>query len=553
MTLMIMMTLRQNGKPVGDVELPPWAYNLGRGKGRSPEETFLAVNRAALESVHVSSSLHSWIDLIFGFKQKGREAIEADNLFFHLTYENAVSDEAVSRMDAVELQALETQVQEFGQCPAQLFSDPHPPRLVCPPTPPFESFYQRPGPSSSDEDDNALSLLGSIISAIDDDALKDKADSRPIQATSSSSKLLSSPPPLAPAASSLIEPPHESFAADLGDLGLLLKSAGMEQKASPSQLSPSLLDLLNDKARLKIEEVKISKDPINAVSISEEGLVTLACNNGIVLWLDDDGSRSQSIRLEGDLLSLSSLSSHSAMAIGSSLGVIHLLGEKGIVPHSWTAHDDSVCCLSSSRTSLFSSSYDCSVKTWDAEGVQKDEIREFESGIWALLACELTPDLIFTGTEEGLVESHDMRSPSGSRRIWASRASKDYIGGLALETNQHRIVVAAADGGLSVLDSRMAGAKVTSVKTSSPLRSLIYLDRQSFQPAALAGNERGLIEVLDSSGNLSSWALPSAAAEDITSIHGAINSMAYHNKNNQPLRIAIATESGSLIKIILCG
>ena len=35
--------------------------------------------REALESDHVSNNLHNWIDLIFGFKQQGQPAEEADN------------------------------------------------------------------------------------------------------------------------------------------------------------------------------------------------------------------------------------------------------------------------------------------------------------------------------------------------------------------------------------------------------------------------------------------------------------------------------------------
>ena len=61
--------------------LPPWA--------RNPED-FIRIHRAALESETVSASLHLWIDLIFGYKQRGEEAKKALNVFFHLTYEDKV-------------------------------------------------------------------------------------------------------------------------------------------------------------------------------------------------------------------------------------------------------------------------------------------------------------------------------------------------------------------------------------------------------------------------------------------------------------------------------
>lgn len=50
---------RQDGRPLDNVTLPPWA------KG-SPHE-FVRVHRAALESEYVSKHLHHWVDLIFGY------------------------------------------------------------------------------------------------------------------------------------------------------------------------------------------------------------------------------------------------------------------------------------------------------------------------------------------------------------------------------------------------------------------------------------------------------------------------------------------------------
>jgi hypothetical protein len=83
------------------VALPPWAH--------SPEH-FLQLQRAALESPTVSRSLHHWVDLVFGAKQRGPAALEADNVFYHLTYEGAVNIGAVD--NPVERKALVTQVGE---------------------------------------------------------------------------------------------------------------------------------------------------------------------------------------------------------------------------------------------------------------------------------------------------------------------------------------------------------------------------------------------------------------------------------------------------------
>jgi factor associated with neutral sphingomyelinase activation len=109
--------VRQNGRRVGDVTLPPWALDCGE---------FVRLQREALECAFVSERLHLWIDLIFGHKQRGPAAEAADNVFFWLSYESAVDLDAIG--DADRRCALQQQIAEFGQTPRQLFRSPHPNR-----------------------------------------------------------------------------------------------------------------------------------------------------------------------------------------------------------------------------------------------------------------------------------------------------------------------------------------------------------------------------------------------------------------------------------------
>ncbi|XP_014501021.1 BEACH domain-containing protein B isoform X2 [Vigna radiata var. radiata] len=124
--------VKQDGEPILDVGLPPWA------KG-SPEE-FIRRNREALESEYVSSNLHHWIDLVFGYKQRGKPAVEAANIFYYLTYEGAVDLETME--DDMQRAAIEDQIANFGQTPIQIFRKKHPRRG--PPIPIAHPLYFAP-------------------------------------------------------------------------------------------------------------------------------------------------------------------------------------------------------------------------------------------------------------------------------------------------------------------------------------------------------------------------------------------------------------------------
>ncbi|CAM9130173.1 unnamed protein product, partial [Hapterophycus canaliculatus] len=103
---------------VHDVRLPPWAKDAF---------DFVRIHRLALESEQVSQHLHHWIDLVFGYQQRGQEAVKATNVFYYLTYEGAVDLSLVK--DDCQRDAMEAQIRHFGQTPSQVLKEPHPNRL----------------------------------------------------------------------------------------------------------------------------------------------------------------------------------------------------------------------------------------------------------------------------------------------------------------------------------------------------------------------------------------------------------------------------------------
>ncbi len=110
------MGVKQDGERVNDVVLPAWAHKSAR--------LFIKHHRDLLESKYVSQNLHHWIDLIFGYKQQGEEAVAAYNVFHPLTYEGGIDIDSIT--DQVMKEATIAQISSYGQTPKQLFKKPHP-------------------------------------------------------------------------------------------------------------------------------------------------------------------------------------------------------------------------------------------------------------------------------------------------------------------------------------------------------------------------------------------------------------------------------------------
>ncbi|XP_077024529.1 lysosomal-trafficking regulator isoform X2 [Tamandua tetradactyla] len=114
--------VRQNGERVNHVNLPPWARNDPR--------LFVLIHRQALESDYVSQNICQWIDLVFGYKQKGKASVQAINVFHPATY-FGMDVSAVE--DPVQRRALETMIKTYGQTPRQLFYSAHASRAASKP------------------------------------------------------------------------------------------------------------------------------------------------------------------------------------------------------------------------------------------------------------------------------------------------------------------------------------------------------------------------------------------------------------------------------------
>lgn len=100
------------GEPIEDVELPLWCRDASH---------FSETMRDCLESDVVSATLHQWIDLVFGFKQRGDAALRCDNWFPDESY----MVDWFSVKNSTEKEAIETLIKQFGQVPNQLFLTPH--------------------------------------------------------------------------------------------------------------------------------------------------------------------------------------------------------------------------------------------------------------------------------------------------------------------------------------------------------------------------------------------------------------------------------------------
>ena len=73
------MGVRDDGKEVNNIDTPC---------KNNPYE-FIQVMKTVLENGHISSTLANWIDLIFGYKSRGKDAESANNIFKEMAYQDS--------------------------------------------------------------------------------------------------------------------------------------------------------------------------------------------------------------------------------------------------------------------------------------------------------------------------------------------------------------------------------------------------------------------------------------------------------------------------------
>ena len=104
------MDTNKNPKLVQDVDMPLWANNNAYN--------FVEKHRELLESKEVSNEITEWFNIIFGYKQKGKEAKKIGNYFIKQTYEDF---EEIHKKATKNEKIYQCRMVEFGVTPNQLF------------------------------------------------------------------------------------------------------------------------------------------------------------------------------------------------------------------------------------------------------------------------------------------------------------------------------------------------------------------------------------------------------------------------------------------------
>lgn len=476
---------RSSGAPLGDVLLPPWATDAA---------DFAEKHRAALESEHVSERLHHWVDLIFGYKQRGAEAVKADNVFYYLTYEGAVDVEAVR--DKQQRAALETQIQEFGQTPVQLFTRPHParaPRALRTGAVPSHLLPAAPPPVA------APAPRSPLLAPVPLSPAGGRGGPSPVP----SPRLPGGPLPPPASLEELLgqgEAARVSLAltADPGDWGddeppsLAALSLPLPAPAPPPALAlapPAAPPAAKPPTRAWTSlgtagAHRIHRDAVSALWLSRaDASVLYSAGHDGALKIFSLAARAQqrSVQLSELALSACVLSADERLALaGSWDNNVYLYSVPyGRVLDTLSAHDDAVSCLALAAPGdvLVTGSWDSTVKQWALRptGVTRVPLADYTDHDTEVRCVAASPDgrLLASGAADGTLLLADLRARNALR---THRAHNGPVAALAFVDS--RLASVGADGCLRVAALAAVDAPLLHSNTGEPLTCVPFIGRR---------------------------------------------------------------------------
>jgi len=471
---------QETGERVGDVNLPPWAETGAE---------FVAKCREALECDYVSAHLHEWIDLIFGHKQLGADAIKADNVFYPLTYEGAVDLDKVT--DPVELESLQAQITEFGQTPKQLFQIPHPPRSI--------TLAAGCGAVAAD-DAGAGAAVGSSSSG---------AAGKEAAATAAA-------------------------AVDGG--GSSSGGGGDGAGAGAATDGSGEGGILNWGAYVDLRErstQKLHKDAISAVVVSKDGntMHSVSHDGTLAIYSLEEGRQLQAGTVSDMAVSsVLPLEDGKTVMVGAWDNNVYWFDtDFGRVGATLSGHDDAVSQCERVDDLLVTASWDSSVKIWKYDEAASGSCRYADECLVAELegldgevhcmAIHRGRRLIAAaGATDGMIVIWQM---SDSNEVLTEiEAHDDQIFDLQFSPDGHRLVSSGNDGMLKVFDIDHGG-EIVSYEVDSDLRCLAF-DGQY----VLGGAEDGTLVLWDV-------------------VQGTL--IATHEKHSAAVRTVVVSENGKMI------
>ena len=451
---------RQDGRAVREsVRLPPWASD-------SPGE-FIRLHRAALESPHVSRALHLWVDLIFGYKQRGPHAAASDNLFHPITYEHGADLDHID--DELQRSALELQIREFGQTPRQLFREPHPPRAA-PGGPPGS-----PTPASGAEGRGGAARSPPL--RLVTEKVRDQRPTTAAGAEPESSGRAAAPDVAADGAPEGGEAAFRAHAR-------VHKGAVLSCCAAPLQRMGWLHDGPPNGAR----------DPVIACTVSKDGTAKI-----------HDLGRDQKLRSFGGIGTRSPLSSlcltrrtrAPVMLMGSWDDHIYMFApESGRLLDKVLGHAAAVSCLALGPDDrlLVSGSRDATVRVWQVRdgGMCPEPVAEYDhEDEVADVAVDAHGQYALSASADGTVALYDLRVGQGQIRGWAPHG--DGVTGCRWLTGES-FVTCGRDNTLKVF-SMSADRPLATVPTGAV--SALAVSVAGARVRVLASDAAGAVDVYD--------------------------------------------------------